>query len=62
VKEDAWKLGERNWRNAARNRDSRQKLKRRPWLRLGCCADDDDDMAPMASNYPSYLNVNVRCP
>jgi len=26
VTEVAWKLGERNWRNAARNRDSWQKL------------------------------------
>jgi hypothetical protein len=39
VREDARKLGERNWRNAARNRDSWQK----PWLRMGCCANDDDD-------------------
>jgi hypothetical protein len=46
VRKDAKKLGERNWRNAARNRDSWQKFqkkKRRPWLRMGCCADDDDD-------------------
>jgi hypothetical protein len=28
VKEDAGKLGERNWRNAARNRDSWQKLEK----------------------------------
>jgi hypothetical protein len=36
-------LGERNWRDAARNGDSWQKLLRRPWLRKGCCANDDDD-------------------
>jgi hypothetical protein len=29
VREDAKKLGERNWRNAARNRDSRQKLQKK---------------------------------
>jgi hypothetical protein len=29
VKEDARKLGERNWRNAARNRDSWQKLQKK---------------------------------
>jgi hypothetical protein len=29
VREDARKLGERNWRNAARNRDSWQKLQKK---------------------------------
>jgi hypothetical protein len=44
VKEDARKLEERNWRNAARNRDSWQKLQKKAlWLRMGCCANDDDD-------------------
>jgi hypothetical protein len=33
--ENARKLGERNWRNAARNRDSWQKLLKRPWLKRG---------------------------
>jgi len=37
VTEDARKLGERNWRNAARNRDSWQKP-----LKRGCCANNDD--------------------
>jgi hypothetical protein len=41
--DDARKLGERNWRSAARKRDSWYKLKGRPWLRKGCCANDDDD-------------------
>jgi len=36
-------LGERNWRNAARNRDSWQKLLKKALAQKGCCADDDDD-------------------
>ena len=41
---DARKLGERNWRNAARNRDSWQKLlKKALGSKGGCCANDDDD-------------------
>ena len=43
VMEDARNLGERNWRNAAKNRDSWQKLLRRSWPKTGCCANDDDD-------------------
>jgi hypothetical protein len=35
VKEDARKLGERNWRNAARNRDSWQKLQKKAWAQNG---------------------------
>jgi hypothetical protein len=35
VKEDAKKMGERNWRNAARNRDSWQKLQKKAWARNG---------------------------
>jgi hypothetical protein len=35
VKEDARKLGERNWRNAARNRDSWQKLQKKALARNG---------------------------
>ena len=41
--EDARKLRERNWRNVARNRDSWQKLLKKPWLKRVCCANDDDD-------------------
>ena len=42
--EDARKLGERNWRNAVRNRDSWQKLlKKNLGSKGGCCANDDDD-------------------
>ena len=42
--EDARKLGERNWRNAARNRDSWQKLLKKALAQKGllCCANDDD--------------------
>jgi len=43
VTEDARKLGERNWRNAARNRDSWQKLLKKAWPKRDCCANDDDD-------------------
>ena len=35
VMEDARKLGERNWRNAARNRDSWQKLLRKALAQKG---------------------------
>ena len=35
VKEDARKLGERNWRNAARNRDSWQKLEKKALAQNG---------------------------
>ena len=41
--EDARKLGERNWRNAAKNRDSCQKLLKKALVQNGCCANDDDD-------------------
>jgi len=43
--EDARKLGERNWRNAARNRDSWQTLLKKTLAQKGllCCANDDDD-------------------
>jgi len=33
--EDARKLGERNWRNAARNRDSWQKLPKKALTQMG---------------------------
>ena len=42
VMEDARKLGEKNCRNAARNRHCGS-FWRRPWLKRGCCANDDDD-------------------
>jgi hypothetical protein len=35
VKEDAWKLEERNWRNAARKRDSWQKLQKKALAQNG---------------------------
>jgi hypothetical protein len=35
VKEDARKMGERNWRNAARNRDSLQKLQKKVFAQNG---------------------------
>jgi hypothetical protein len=35
VKEDARKMGERNWRNAARNRDSWQKLQKKALAQNG---------------------------
>jgi hypothetical protein len=35
VKEDARKLGERNWRNAARNRDSWRKLQKKALAQNG---------------------------
>jgi len=41
--EDARMLGERNWRNAARNRDSWQKLLRKALAQKVCCANDDDE-------------------
>jgi len=40
VTEDARKLGERNWRNAARNRDSWQKLLKKALVQEG-------DVVPM---------------
>jgi len=45
VTEDARKLGERTWRNAARNRDSWQKLLKKALAQKGllCCANNDDD-------------------
>ena len=43
VMEYARKLGERNWRDAARNRDSWQKLLKKALPKRGCCANDDDD-------------------
>jgi hypothetical protein len=43
VTEDARKLEERNWRKAARNRESWQKLLKKAWLKTGCCANDDGD-------------------
>jgi hypothetical protein len=43
VKDDSRRLGERNWRNAARNRDSWQKLLKKALLKRGCCTNDDDD-------------------
>jgi hypothetical protein len=45
--EDARKLGERNWRKAARNKESWQKqlsfCQLELWLKKGCCANDDND-------------------
>ena len=41
--DDARKLVERNWRNAAGNRDSWQKLLKKALAQKGCCANDDDD-------------------
>ena len=42
--EDARKLRERNWRNAARNRDSWQKIPKKALAQKGLmCNDDDDD-------------------
>ena len=35
--EDAWKLGERNWRSAARNRDSWHKLLKKALAQKGLC-------------------------
>ena len=41
---DARKLGERNWRIGARNRDSWQKLLKKSLAQKGSrCANDDDD-------------------
>ena len=41
---DARKLGERNWRIGARNRDSWQKLLKESLAQKGSrCANDDDD-------------------
>ena len=41
--EDGRKLWERNWRNAARNRDIWQKVLKKALAREGSCADDDDE-------------------
>jgi hypothetical protein len=35
VMDDARTLGERNWRNAARNKDGLQKLLRKAWAQIG---------------------------
>jgi hypothetical protein len=35
VREDARKLGERNWRNVARNRDSWRMLEKKAWAENG---------------------------
>ena len=44
VMEDTRKLGERNCRNAAGNRDSWQELLKKALAqKWGCCANDDDD-------------------
>jgi len=42
VMEDARELGERNWRNAARNRDSWQKVLKEPLVQKGLLCNDDD--------------------
>jgi hypothetical protein len=33
--DDAMKLGEKNWRNAVRNKDSWQKLLKKAWVQTG---------------------------
>ena len=43
VMEDARKLGERNWRNAARKRDSWQKLLKKVLAQRGRSANDDNE-------------------
>jgi len=35
VMDDARKLGEKNWRNAARNKDGWRKLLRKAWAQIG---------------------------
>jgi hypothetical protein len=35
VMDDARTLGEKNWRNAARNKDGRRKLLRKAWAQIG---------------------------
>jgi hypothetical protein len=40
---DARKLREKNWRNAASNKDGWQKLLKKAWAQKGCCANDDND-------------------
>jgi len=55
VMENARKLGERNWRNAARNRDSWQKFLKKAWPKRGCCANDEDDM------FSAHLQLTVVC-
>jgi hypothetical protein len=34
--------GEKNWRNAARNKGGWQKLLKKAWAQNGCCANVDD--------------------
>jgi hypothetical protein len=41
--DDTRKLGERNWRNAARNKDSWRKLMKKALAQMGCCANEDDE-------------------
>jgi hypothetical protein len=64
--DDARKLGERNWRNAARNRDSWQKLLRKALAQKGLlCNDDDDDDDDCLPHRPikRYVQKNkpTRC-
>jgi hypothetical protein len=33
-------LREKNWKNAARNKDGWRKLLKKAWAQLGCCAND----------------------
>ena len=52
--------GEKNWRNAARNRDSWQKLLRKALAQKGllCCAAADDDMdTKLKGVFGDYENV-----
>jgi hypothetical protein len=43
VMDGARTLGQKNWRNAARNKDAGRKLLRKTCqLKQGCCDDDDD--------------------
>ena len=56
--EDARKLGDRNWRNAGRNRDSWQKLLKKALAQRGCCVNDDDDDDPQDKVYvPDYFRA-----
>jgi hypothetical protein len=42
--DDVRKLGEKNWRNAARNKDGWRKLLKKDLAhKIRCRADDDDD-------------------
>ena len=53
--EDARKLGERNWRKAARIGTAGRSFWRRPWLKRGCYANydeaDDDNTMKAAITY-----------